>query len=120
MFFVTAVPFALGVDSMESVAVGTALVLFFVALAVWAWSFVVAAVRSTQGDDIAVSTLYLTVGGAPRPVRFHLFGSVVLSVIIAAGTAVADKFGVLVPMLPLAFVGLWAARHGTFPRRRDV
>jgi hypothetical protein len=119
LFFVTAIPFALGVDGMEPVAVVTAIVLFFAGLVVWGWSFAVAVVRSTQGDDLAVASIYLNVGGAPRNVRFHLFGSVALSVILAAATAASDKVGVLVPMLPLALVGLWATRYGTFPPRRS-
>jgi hypothetical protein len=120
IFAATAVPVALGADSLESAAVGTALALFAVSLFVWAWSFAVAFARSTQGDDIVVANQYFTAGGAPREVRLHLFGSVLLSVVLAAGTAAADPFGVLVPMLPLAFVGLWAAQHGTFPPRRRV
>jgi hypothetical protein len=120
LFFATALPVALGADALESTAVGTAVALFAVSLVVWTWSFAVAVARSTQGDDIVVANQYFTVGGAPRDVRLHLFGSVGLSLVIAAGSAAFEPFGVLVPMLPLAFVGLWAVRHGTFPRRRNV
>lgn len=112
-------PVAIGADALESTAVGVALMLFAVSLVVWTWSFAVAVARSAQGDDIVVANQYFTVGGAPRPVRYHLFGSVVASLVIAAVTAAAEPFGVLVPMLPLALVGLWAARHGTFPPRRN-
>ena len=117
VFAITAIPAALGVKSFEGLAIATALVLFFVSLGVWAWAFVVAIARSTQGDDIVVANLFGTMGDAPRAVRWHLFGSLGVCLVITVGTAAADPFGVLVPMLPLGFVGLWAARHGTFPPR---
>jgi hypothetical protein len=117
VFLVTAVPAALGVDALEEVAVGTALALFFVSLGVWAWAFAVAVARSARGDDIVVANLFGTIGDADRPVKLHLFGSLAVCVVITIATAAANPFGVLVPMLPLGFVGLWAARHGTFPPR---
>ena len=117
VFLVTAAPAALGVDVFDEVAVGAALALFFLSLAIWAWAFAVAVARSARGDNIVVANLFGTIGDAPRPVRFHLFGSLVVCLVITAATAAANPFGVLVPMLPLGFVGLWAARHGTFPPR---
>ena len=117
VFAATAIPAALGVESFEGPAIVTALVLFFVSLGVWTWAFVVALARSTQGDDIVVANLFGTIGDAPGVVRWHLFGSLGACLVITIGTAAADPFGVLVPMLPLGFVGLWAARHGTFPAR---
>ncbi len=117
IFLVTAVPPALGLSAFDGVAVGTALALFFVSLGVWAWAFAVAVARSAQGDEIVVANLFGTIGDAPRVIRLHLFGSLVACIVIAIGTAAANPFGVLVPMLPLGFVGLWAARHGTFPPR---
>ncbi len=117
LFAVTAIPFAVGVDSFENVAVGVALVLFFLSLGAWAWAFAVAFARSAQGDDLAVVSLYLTVGDAPREVRRQLFAALGVCLVVTVGTAAADPFGVLVPMLPLGLVGLWAARHGTFPPR---
>ena len=117
LFLVTAVPAALGVDAFDDVAIATALLLFVLSLVVWTVAFVRALVRSTQGDDIVVANMFLTVGEAPRDVRFHLYGALVASIVIAAATAAAEPFGVLVPMLPLGFIGLWAARYGTFPPR---
>ena len=117
-FAATAIPVAVGVDAFDSVAVAVALVLFFVSLPVWTWAFVVAASRSAQGDDIVVANMFGTIGGAPRDVRLHLFGALGVCVVVAAASAAADPFGVMVPMLPLGLVGLWAARHGTFPPRR--
>jgi hypothetical protein len=118
VFACTAIPAALGVESLDGPAIVTALVLFFVSLGIWTWAFVLAVARSTQGDDIVVANLFGTIGDAPRAVRWHLFGSLGVCLLITIGTAAADPFGVLVPMLPLGFVGLWAARHGTFPPRR--
>ncbi len=117
IFAVTAIPAAAGLGSLDSVAIGAALALFFVSIGVWLWAFFTALVRNSQGDDIAVVTLFLFQGPAPRGVRPHLFGATGVSLAIAAGTAVANPFGVLVPMLPLALVGLWGARHGRFPTR---
>lgn len=120
VFAATAVPAALGVDAMAPVAVGTALALFAVSLGIWVWAFAIAVARSTQGDEIAVGNLFLFEGDPPRAARLHLFGSVAVALVITALTAQADPFGVLVPMLPVGFVGLWGARHGVFPRRRDL
>ena len=117
LFAATAIPFAVGVDDFEGVAVGVALALFFLSLVVWGWAFAVAFARSAQGDDLAVASLYLTVGGAPREVRWQLFSALGACLVVTVATAAADPFGVLVPMLPLGLVGLWAARHGTFPPR---
>ena len=59
-------------------------------------------------------------GAPPFVIAIALFGALAASVLIAAATAAGEPFGVLVPMLHFGFVGLWAARHGTFPPRRDV
>jgi hypothetical protein len=117
VFALTAIPAAAGLEAFDVPAVAAALGLFFVSLPLWAWAFVVAASRSAEGDDIVVGSMFGSVGGAPRTVRLQLFGSLGLAVLVAIGTAAADPFGVLVPMLPLGLVGLWAARHGTFPPR---
>jgi hypothetical protein len=120
LFAVTAIPHALGVDGFEGPAIGMALTLFGVSLAVWPWVFAVAFVRSSQGDDLVVASMFLTVGDAPGDVRRQLFVAFGVSVVLSAATAVANPFGVLVPMLPLGLVGLWAVRHGTFPSRPDA
>ena len=49
--------------------------------------------------------------------RRWLFGALGLSVVVAFATAWANAFAVLEPMLPLALIGLWSSRHGTFPAR---
>lgn len=119
VFAVVAIPAALGVEALDTAALVVALALFTLSLPIWVWAFGTAVVRSAGGEDVVVGNLFGSVGGAPRAVRWHLFGALAVSIAIAAATAVADPFGVLVPMLPLGFVGLWAARHGTFPPRRD-
>ncbi len=117
VYALTAIPFALGVDDLEEVAVATALALFGLSLVVWVWAFGVAFARSAHGEDLAVASLFLTVGGTPTEVRWQLFGAFGACLLVTAGTAAADPFGVLVPMLPFGLVGLWAARHGVFPPR---
>ena len=119
VFAVTAIPAALGVDAFDGPAVVAALVLFFASLVVWGWAFVVAIARTTRGDDVAVTTLFLIEGQVPARVRWSLYGSLLVCLAISVATAAADPFGVLVPMYPLGFIGLWGARHGTFPPRRN-
>jgi hypothetical protein len=120
VFAVTAIPAAAGVDAFDGVALATALVLFFVSLPIWGWAFAVAASRSARGDDIVIGNMFGSIGGAPRDVRVHLFGALGVCVVIAVATITTEPFGVMVPMLPLGLVGLWAARHGTFPPRRET
>ncbi len=120
MFLLGSLPALLDVANGDAISAGVCLALFAVALGVWIWAFAVAVARSAQGDDIAVGSLFLFEGGAPRAARRHLFGSVGASLVITAVAAGSNPFAVLVPMLSLGFVGLWGARYGTFPRRRDV
>jgi hypothetical protein len=119
LFAATAVPTAAGVSALDAAALAAAVTLFLVGIAVWLWAFGVALVRSANGDDIAVATLFLVQGSAPRTVRVQLYVALGVSVVIAAGTGASDAFGILVPMLPLGLVGLWGARHGVFPPRRE-
>ena len=118
LFAVTAIPAAAGVEAFDTAAIATALGLFFVSLVIWVWLFGIAAARSARGDDIVVGSLFGSVGGAPREARIQLFGALGVCLLVTVGTAAADPFGVLVPMLPLGLVGFWAARHGTFPPRK--
>ena len=119
IFAATAIP-AVFVDSLEPVAVATALALFAVSLVVWVWAFGVAVVRSSQGDDIVVGNLFLFEGDAPKAVRRHLFASLGVCLVITAVSAAANPFGVLVPMLPIGLIGLWGARHGEFRARPGI
>jgi hypothetical protein len=101
-------------------ATTVALGLFAVSLAVWAWAMLVAVARSAAGDDLAVGSLFLAQGAVDRRARAHLWGSLGVSVAVAVAVASRQPFATLVPMLPAGFVGLWGARHGTYPRRRDA
>jgi hypothetical protein len=118
LFAITAIPAALAGGVLRGTAIGVALALFAVALVIWAWAFVIALGRTTRGDDVVVASLFLLQGPVPRRVRVQLFGSLVVCLTVAVATAAAEPFGVLVPMLPLGFAGLWGARHGTYPPRR--
>jgi hypothetical protein len=104
----------------EAVSAGICLGLFAVSLGVWVWAFAVAVARSSQGDDIAVGSLFLAQGDVAGAPRRALYGSFVVSLVLTAVCASRNPFAVLVPMLPLGFVGLWGARHARFPRRRDI
>jgi hypothetical protein len=121
VFAVTALAVTLGATSLEGVAIAISLTLFAASLAVWAYAFGLAVVRSSHGDDISVPGLFfLSSGSAPAGVRRHLLGSLAASVVVAVVTVKANPFSALVPMLALGLVGLWAARHGTFPPRAHV
>ncbi len=120
IFAITALPATVGLDAFDTPSIVTALVLFLISIGVWMWAFGIAVVRSARGDEIVVGNLFLVQGEVPRRVRVHLFASVGVCLVIAAGTAAAEPFGVLVPMLPFGFVGLWGARHGRFPPRRTT
>jgi hypothetical protein len=118
VFAAVAVPVAVGASGFEGVAIGVSLACFLASLAVWAYAFWLAVVRSSRGDDITVPSLFFLQGSAPRAVRRHLFGSLTASVVIAIVTVKANPFSALVPMLALGLAGLWAAKHGTFPARK--
>ena len=118
LFAVTAIPAALGVSAFDVPAIAVALGLFAISLGVWCWAFAVALARTTRGDDVVVASMFLVQGPAPKRVRVQLFGSLAVCLAVTAVTALAEPFGVLVPMLPLGLLGLWGARHGVFPPRR--
>ncbi len=119
LFSATVIPAALGVEAMNGVSIGMSLGLFAVSLLVWIWAFAIALARTTRGDEVVVASLFLMAGPVPRGVRLHLFGALGVCLAVTAATAAAEPFGVLVPMLPLGLAGLWGARYGTFPPRRQ-
>jgi hypothetical protein len=106
------------VDAFDTAAVAVCVALFLVSLAVWVYALGLAIVRSSRGDDIVVPGLFFLQGSAPASVRNRLLGAVGASVVVAAATAWANPFAVLVPMLPLGLAGMWGARYGRFPARR--
>jgi hypothetical protein len=120
VFAIASVPAILGVDGAESVAAAVCLVLFALSLGVWAWAFAIAVARSSQGDDIAVGSLFLVEGSVAKSDRRALYLPFVASLVVTAAAASSDPFAVLVPMFTLGCVGLWGARHAEFPRRKDV
>jgi hypothetical protein len=120
IFTLVAVMDAVGVDAFEVPAATVSLALFFTSIPIWMYALGLAFVRNARGDDIVLPTLFLLTGDVPRDVRWNLLGSFALSIIVAAVTGPANPFGWLVPMFTLGLVGLWGARHGTYPRRRDV
>jgi hypothetical protein len=105
-------------DSFDSVAVVVCVGLFAASFPVWISAFALAIGRSARGDDIAVASLFFLQGSAPAAVKKQLLGAFAASILVCLATAWANPFAVLVPMLHLGLVGLWAARHGTFPPRR--
>jgi hypothetical protein len=117
VFVVTIVPDAAGLHAFDGLASVTALGLFLGSLPIWCYAFGLALVRSSRGDDVTVPNLFFLTGSAPNDVRRPLLAVVAVSVVVAAATAWANAFSVLEPMLPLAFLPLWGARHGTFPAR---
>jgi hypothetical protein len=117
LFFLTIVPDALGVDAFDDLSAGVALALFLVSLPIWFYAFGLAVVRSARGDDVGVGSLFFLGSSAPSDVRRWMIGALVASLVVAAATAYANPFAVLEPVLPLAFMGLWSARYGTFAAR---
>jgi hypothetical protein len=117
IFAVATLPDAAGLDAFDGAAVAVSLALFLGSLPIWMYAFGVAVNRTARGDDISVSGLFFLNQSAPKPVQRQLLGSLAVSVVVAAVTASANPFSVLVPMLPLGFAGLWGARHGEYPPR---
>src|SRR6266478_1321811 len=76
-------------------AIAVALGLFAISLGVWCWAFAVALARTTRGDDVAVASMFLVQGPAPKRVRVQLFGSLAVCLVVTAVTALAEPFGVL-------------------------
>jgi len=118
LFGVTAIPAAVfGGDALDGVAIGVALLLFFIACGVFLFAFGVGIARTARGDDVAVANLFFLQGSAPSWVKRQFLWMFLVCLAIAVGTIVAEPFGILVPMLPAGLAGVWAARHGQFPPR---
>jgi hypothetical protein len=117
LFFVTIVPDAFGLSAFDDLAAGVALGLFLVSLPIWLVAFGISVVRSARGDDVSVASLFFLNRAAPADVRRWMIGVLLASIVVAAATCWANPFSVLEPVLPLALMGLWSARYGTFPAR---
>jgi hypothetical protein len=120
IFLAGSLPLALDVGDTGRLAAAVCLILFAASLGVWIWAFAVAVTRSSQGDDIAVGSLFLVEGSVDRAARRQLYLSFALSLVITVAAAASNPFAVLVPMLSLGFVGLWGARYGRFPLRPEL
>ena len=84
----------------------------------------VAAGRS-RTVEIGIGGLFFLAGSAPPSVRTPLLASLAVQVVVVvAGAAVRPftplAFGTLAPVVGLGWCGLWGARHGLFPPRRDT
>ena len=122
LFATTAAPAAAAPAVFEPVSVALALVLFALGCGAFLWAYAIAVSRSRH-EAISVVGVFL-LAGAPTDVRLHLLGSLGAQVVVALATASARPFtglafGVLVPMFGLGLAGLWGARYGSFPARRD-
>lgn len=82
-------------------------------------------VNRSRREVVSIGGLYFLAGDvAPPDVRRRLLGALAVQVVVGLGTAVARPYtdlaaGVLVPMYGLGLCGLWASRHGRFPRRAE-
>ena len=81
------------------------------------------AVQRSRTEELSVVGLYLLAGPAlPSPVKRQLGLLLAAQITVALTTALVRSytplaFGVLVPVFGVGLNGLWAARHGRFPRR---
>jgi hypothetical protein len=111
------------------VAVVVSLVLFVLGIGFAIWSYAMAVERS-RTEDIAVTSLYLLMGGvAPRRVATRLWMCWGVQIVVALTVGIigatglrkgennALAFGALVPMFGVGCNGLWAARHGRYAAR---
>jgi len=98
------------------------IVLFVIGTGALLWAYALGISRS-RTDTVDIPGLFLLSGAvAPAPIRtsFRVALAVQVVVVVLAAsirpfTEVA--FGILAPMYGLGLMGLWAARHGTFPDR---
>ncbi len=117
------------VNTAAASAAVTALVLFAVGVFAFLWSYYNAVQRS-RTDVITVTGLYLLLGDAtPARVRRIMLLTLLAQALVAVATTFARldgpdgkpgsslALGFLVPMLGFGLNGLWAAYHGSFPRR---
>lgn len=123
VFAVTA-SLAAGFESMRAVGAISALVWFALGCVAFLWAYFAALERS-RSEELDVVGIYFLSGSAPKAVRLSLLGSVLAQLAIALLTAslrpfTSVAFGILVPMYGLGVAGLWGARFGTYPPRRDL
>ena len=97
-------------------------VLFVIGVGVFMWAYAIAVGRS-RTDEMGIGGLFFLAGDVAEPgPRRHLRASLAVQVVVALVAAsvrlyTALAFGVLVPVLGLALMGLWGARYGKFGQR---
>lgn len=110
---------ATGLTGGSATSITVALLWFVAALVVWVLAFARAVVRSTQGDEIQVASLFFLQTSAPRAVRVRLLGVAGVFLVLTIVTLPTNPVGFLANMLPIGLAGLWGARHGAYPERTD-
>jgi hypothetical protein len=106
----------------EVLGVAVAMVLFALGCVAFLLGYA-RAVRRSRTEELSISGLFLLAGPAvPSPVKRQLGLLLAIQVTVALTTALVRSytplaFGVLVPVFGVGLNGLWAARHGRFPRR---
>lgn len=115
---IAAVPFGFA----RAVAGAVAITLFGAGTLAMCVALVIAAGRSRTAQIEIGGLFFLTGTAAPADVRRSLLVCLLAQVAVGLATAGARPFtssalGVLVPIAGLGLMGLWGARHGTFPER---
>lgn len=121
LVFLATAGLATALAPADLVALVVALTMFAAGSAAFTVAFAVA-VRRSRTEEIVVPSLFFLQGSAPTPVKRLLLGALAAQVVVAFVTAgirpnTSLAFGILAPMYGLGLIGLWAARHGTFPLR---
>lgn len=130
IFSVAAIVAAVVFESpFTGIAAAVSLVLFFVGIGAFLWSFWNAVQRS-RGEQVAVTQLYfLAAGVAPSAVKRPMLLALLVQCAVGLGTALARPnaadgspgtalaLGVLVPVFGFGLNGLWAAFHGQYRER---
>ena len=123
LFVVTSAAAVAAPDApLEVPAFVVAIVLFFAGCGAFVAAYSRAVARS-RTDLIGVTDLFFLTGAtAPPAVKRSLLGALAVQVAVGLGSAIARPYtslaaGTLVPVYGLGLCGVWASRHGTFPRR---
>lgn len=122
VFVVAALAAALSPSTVGRPALVLDVVLFGAGVAAFAAGYL-RGVNRSRHQVVSIGGLYFLTGEvAPPDVRRQLLGALAVQVVVALGTAIARPYtdlagGVLVPMYGLGLCGLWASRHGRFPKR---
>jgi hypothetical protein len=109
-------------SGFETVTMVVDLGLFALGMVVFATAFFAGAARS-RTHELGIGGWFFLLGDtAPRPVKLPLLGALAAQVVTAFATAGVRypstlAFGTLVPLLGLAWCGMWGARYGKFPPR---